>query len=248
MSNIADTCESVGLGYIPGNNNWKSYVGNIWYKIFSQYNLEKKGTLVEIAPGSVNKIGNGLKSYGFNGKLYVVEPNTKSLATIQEQYSQILPACIRPIKATLKKAIPILPEKVHAIIANHPLDDMIAGKYLDKIGFDEFFDDHYDSVSPDKTRELWRRIESDPSQLQAVKQEVSDEWNQLIERTNPCLIIISQYESYFFRSNNIPSPDKHAFDVLNEIRIRYSNSESNICLEEYVENPSRWLVLENPLK
>ena len=244
MSTVTDTSNSVGLGYAPGQNKWNSFIGNIWQDIFLQSGLKRQGTLIEIAPGSVNKIGSGLSNYGFNGVLYLVEPNLKSLNSIAEQYRQMLSAKIIPINATLKEAIPSLPKKVNSIISNHPLDDMIIGKYLDEPEFDDLFDDHYDNASAKKTRGLWQRLENS-GRIESIKKSVADEFSKLIAHTNPDQVVISQYESYFFKSNNLTAPDKHAFDVLQMIRSRYSRSSSNLCLERYVEDKDRWLILGN---
>jgi DNA-binding NarL/FixJ family response regulator len=123
---------------------------------------------------------------------------------------------------------------------------MIIGRYLDEEDFDNFFNDHYDNASAEKTKQLWQRLESDKEKLEAVKQEVADEFHKLIRQTNPDLVVISQYESYFFKSNNLTAPDKHAFDVLQQIKARYPKSSPNIRLEQYVEDPNKWLILEKP--
>lgn len=227
-------------------SNWNAFIGNIWNSIFEYYKLDKQGKLIEIAPGSVNKVGNGLTKYGFEGNLFVVEPNLKSLVEISDKYKEDLNAKVNPISLSLRDSIPILPIKTNAIVANHPLDDMIIGKFLSKEAFDDLFDDHYKDPLSNNTRGLWEQLEKYPNLLEKYKQEIVGEWVALINQTNPDLVVISQYDSYFFQSNGITSPDKHAFDILNKLKGIYKDSVREINFEENIQDSRKWLVLEKP--
>jgi hypothetical protein len=72
----------------PSNSeSWNQYIGTIWQRLFEIYSLPITGTIVEVAPGEVNKIGHGLKNYQFSGKLYVVEPNGLACEKISQEYA-----------------------------------------------------------------------------------------------------------------------------------------------------------------
>ena len=111
-------------------SRWNAYIGSIWEDIFRKINLKKTGSIIEVAPGSINKIGLGLKNYGFNGKVYIIEPNKKSLDTITNNYKQLLSQSnIIPIRKPLSDItnndVPLT--SCDALVSNHPLDDMIIG-------------------------------------------------------------------------------------------------------------------------
>ncbi|MCR4327503.1 MAG: hypothetical protein NUV46_02895 [Nanoarchaeota archaeon] len=226
--------------------SWNYFVGEIWKKIFEEINLNKDGVLIEVAPGSANKIGHGLKNYGFEGKLFLVEPNLKSLTTITKEYRIILHADIIPIYASLKESIPLIPFGTDAVVSNHPLDDMIISKSLSRNSFDDFFDNHYDGASFNKTRNFWERLENNPN-LEKYKEEVLDDWSEFINLTNPKFLAISQYESFFFKSHGFSSPDKYAFQVFENLIFKYGPS-NNYFLEDYVEDVGKWLISKNPAK
>jgi len=225
-----------------GDFGWNQFTGAIWEDVFSRYGMQKKSLIVEVAPGKINKIGWGLSRYRFNGKIYIVEPDIKSLKSITNQYKRILKAEIKGVELTLDKCTIALPKKVNAIIANHPLDDMISGKLFTKKGFDKFFGATYKNAS--FKRETWKKLDKDKKRVEKAKQEVIDEWCKLIDSTNPDLVVIAQYESWFFKLNHIPQPDKHAFDVLQAIKKKYKKYSLNMKNKYYIEDSRRWLILK----
>jgi hypothetical protein len=224
------------------DSGWNQYMGAIWEDIFSRYSMKKKDLVVEVAPGKINKIGWGLKRYKFNGKVYIIEPDLKSLKSITAQYRKILNAEVKGVGLTLDKSPKALPGKINALVANHPLDDMVSGKLLSKKGFDKFFDVEYKDAS--YKRKLWNEIDKDKKKVEKAKKEVIEEWCKLIDSTHPDIVVIAQYESWFFKLNKIPQPDKHALDVLNAIKKKYSKYAVNLKNNYYIENPKRWLVLK----
>ena len=226
-------------------NAWNRYVGKIWAKIFSYYGIRKNGVLIEIAPGNSNKIGYALSLHNFEGTLYIIDPNPKALTSITKKYKKSLKnAKIIPIKRNLYESLPLLPKKVHAIISNHPLDDMILGKILDNSSFIKYFGSDYGSSS-EKTKKLWQEIEADPKKLKKIKLEVVNEWNNLIKHTNPDIVIISQYESFFFKRNKIYAPDKHAFEVLKKIKNKCGGSKLPVKIAgTQIKNREKWLVID----
>jgi len=203
-------------------NEWNAYIGSIWANILRQTEIPKKGTLIEVAPGEVNKIGRGLENYGFNGMVYLIEPNSQAIQRIKQSYSQSLNAKIIPIQATLEQSISELPAKVDAILSNHPLDDMIIGKALSQKEFQTFFAAHYTNPV-EATIKAWQSLESSPNLLKRAKEKVLQEWENLFKKTSPNIVIISQYRSYFFKKHKILSPDTNAYEVLQELKSRYKN-------------------------
>jgi len=155
-------------------------------------------------------------------------------------------ATIVPVQKTLDEA-DFLPIGVEAVIANHPLDDMIIGKSLDSEQFQDFFDDHYNNSCPEQTRDYWDKLENDEELLKKIKSEIVNEWLAFITKTKPALLAISQYKSYFFEKNKIPAPDRHALDVLNKIREKCRNTSESEVLIGLVNDTSRWLVEQNPV-
>ncbi len=119
---------------------WNQYLGDVWYQLIFSYRIPQNGVVVEIAPGDVEKVGLGFHKQGFSGTYYVIEPHQKSLETITAKYKKLMPsATIVPILKTVADAISELPTHVDAIVANHPLDDMIVGKSLNTEEFKDFF-------------------------------------------------------------------------------------------------------------
>ena len=103
-----------------------------------------------------------MSAIGFKGTLYIVEPNEYSLREVVKEYKQILNECnIIPVQMTMEDAIAELPEKVDAIIANHPLDDMILGSYMNKKEFADYFGEKF-GTSIEKTKLFLPQIYRQP--------------------------------------------------------------------------------------
>jgi len=226
------------------NENWNQYIGSIWREIFKEIQFPKKGKIIEIAPGYMNKIGVGLQQYGYKGTIYIIEPNKKSLDTITEKYNQLEFNNVISIQSTLDKAIPSLPE-CDAIVSNHPLDDIIIGKFLDKNSFDKLFDNHYESHI-DITMTHWENLCADSKLLDKIKKETINDWNKIIEKVNPKIVLISQYESHFFQSNNLINPDIHAIEVLQQLRLNYSEQDYSKILvnNKFIEKYENWMIIK----
>lgn len=227
--------------------NWDKYIGAIWANIFIECNLPEKGIVVEIAPGVAEKIGRGLELYGFKGTLYVVEPEEFSLNEITRKYREHIPGCtVIPIQKTLREAIDILPKKVDAIVANHPLDDMILASFLMKKDFVEYFGEKF-GTNFEKTKFFWNKIEENKIDLEKSKSEILEEWQTIIEKIKPSFLAIAQYRSYFFAKNKLFSPDKNAFDVLNLLRKKYSKYDNKKIIKNitaFNADIAHWMVLK----
>jgi hypothetical protein len=228
--------------------DWNRYMGHIWATVFEDLKLNKEGVVVEIGPGGENKIGYGLAEYGFKGKLYVIEPDNIAMNEIIPLYEKVLPNAkiIRVEKMMHNAASSISEKRVDAIIANHPLDDMIIGCYLGS-SFKKFYNLFYNSVDC-KSRTFWEGIEKDKEQVEKVKESVVEEWTGFIKQTKPIYVAILQYESYYLKKNGVLSPDKRAFEILEMLRKKYAKSDIKDILtsKEGIIEGKRWLVLKNP--
>jgi len=114
-------------------------IGDIWGDLLEHTKIPKDGVVVEIAPGDTPKIGLGLKSYGFYGILYLVEPEPDSMFKLIQKYNQLLPnVTIVPLVYKLEEALIQIPNNPDAVLSNHPLDDMIIGMFLEDEKFCDF--------------------------------------------------------------------------------------------------------------
>lgn len=228
------------------SKQWNNTVGKIWRDLISQTHLPPNGVIVEIAPGAVPKVGLGLSQINFHGKLFIVEPERKSAKHILSAYRELLPfADIILINQRLDDAIDILPTDINLVVSNHPLDDMIAGESLTQSQFQTFFSDHYSSPA-EATQSLWNKMESSPLQLNQFKVNIQESWYRVLKSIKPTSLIISQYESYFFKSNGLIAPDKHALDVLNWIKDDALNLGylKHPVYHPFIDQPDRWLHIK----
>jgi len=230
------------------NKNWNKFIGDIWFEVITNINLSKKSIIVELAPGKENKIGLGLSKYGFKGEIYLVEPNKRALTYIARQYRKELPSAkIFTLPLKLKDAIPLLPKKVDAIVSNHPLDDLLVGKFLGS-NFGEYFDKIYNT--PDmKTRYFWKEILRRPKKIKSAKKQIINEFLKLIKRTSPSFVAISQYKSYLFQTNMMKEPDEQAFGILKKLRALFISKERKDIIYSIkdIKEKERWLILDHPI-
>jgi hypothetical protein len=60
---------------------------------------------------------------------------------------------------------------------------------------------------------------------------------------------IAQYQSYYFKKNNILAPDKHALDVLNRLKTIYAAYEQHEIvrsLHAHNADTENWMMLIKP--
>jgi len=231
------------LTYLRGSNAgstseqkdyWNAYIGDIWARVLQSLDFKKDGVIVEVAPGGTDKIGRGLRQIGWAGTMYVVEPHKDSLEKTCAAYSVLLPdATIHPVMATLENAS--LPQRYDAIVANHPLDDMIIGTTLKGDDFAEFFTDHYASP-PSKTTLFWNKKR--PFLSSALDRTV-DAWSAVIPRAK--LTVIAQYKSEFFSANGITEPDYFAYKALRRLSARFNGTTPSPT--NGIQDKERWLVI-----
>lgn len=200
--------------------------------------------MVEIAAGEVPKIGIGLAGINFRGTLILVEPEHNSAVKIYSQYRKLLPnANLTVLEFKLDDAMKLLPSSIDLVASNHPLDDMIVGEFLEDSAFQSFFNDHY--VSPaEETRLIWNQLEA-TGIVERLKTNVLNSWENVLRHMQPKTLIISQYESFFFKKNGIEAPDRHALEVLKLVRSKavgkYRYTEIPIHNSNIIQS-DRWIA------
>jgi hypothetical protein len=227
---------------VPRPTRWDRHVGEGWAAVLSARRVPRDGCVVEVGPGQTCKVGHGLSLYGFSGTLHVVEPSRKAAAFVRRAYAELLPrARIHVIERSLEEALPQLPRKLDAVLANHPLDDMIASAQLGPEEFQRFFADHY--VSPaEAIGALWQRLTADASALADTRQAVLKDWLAVVDAVQPGVLAIAQYESFFCRDNGLQAPTHHAAALLGELKASLGERMVARPSNRDDEAPSDWLV------
>ncbi len=233
--------------------NWNKYIGTIWHSIFRKTKINKEGVVVEVAPGSTIKVGNGLADYGFKGTLYIIEPNVPALNTIERQYKKLLPeATIISVPLKLDDAIcHIHEDEIDIVVSNHPLDDMIAGNALSKKEFDQLFTNHYDEDKIEDTRKLWNKLVHNFDILFSSVETTIKNWEGVALILEPKFLAISQYKSYFFKKNNLTVPDTCGKIALERFadKLFLDGTYRRLDLRhEFVKDSHLWLVTKNIFK
>lgn len=227
------------------SDDWNNHIGRIWEDLFISVSLPLDGVVVEVAPGDVPKVGIGLANIKFHGTLIIIEPEKESARKIAASYKKLLPhAQLIVLDSKLDDVVSNLPKNVDLIASNHPLDDMIVGEYLGSSAFQDFFNDHYNSPA-EETRRIWQELEL-RSNINVFRARVAGSWNRVLIDLHPKFLIISQCESFFFKSNGITSPDIHALNVLKLIKKNTDPAyyQEIPVLNARINQPNRWVILQ----
>jgi hypothetical protein len=240
-------CVTAAAHAAPTAKDWDREVGNKWARVFGRTRMSRSGSVIEVAPGGTAKVGQGLAAHRFNGTLYVVEPERAALAQTIRAYRGLMPnARIVPVGTTLRDALGHLPSHPDAVVANHPLDDMIIGHSLGQQAFNQFFHNHYEVDDAMSTIAAWRELLRRPGALDLSKAAVVRDWKDTLEHLSPRLVLLSQYQSFFFKSHELPAPDQQAAQVLRLLRNTYRQHDLTVGkgLGELVDEQDRWLLLK----
>jgi hypothetical protein len=221
------------LSMMKFDPHWQEHLTQTWQSHLRQ--VPTNSTILEVAPGGTNKIGLALARLGFTGRIILVEPELDALNKTANAYRSMMPrATVVPLQQTLGQALTNLPSNL-ITVANHPLDDMIIGNTLKGNDFDSLFFDHY-TQSVDLTKNLWDKLHT--SQLEAVSKVTFDEWEAIIHRSSQ--VYMSQYDSYFFATNDFTRPDREAFNLLRELRNRFNGKSIS---GQFVEDETKWMKI-----
>lgn len=233
--------------------DWEQYLGNIYCGLFEKLDIERYGTIIEVAPGYMGSIGHGLAKYDFGGVLYIIEPSPHALKSSLKKYKSLLPkANIIGVPSLLEDVITNSKVKdffIDLVVSNHSLDDIIIGKLLTQRGeFKAFFTKNHASYSIKnaKTTSIsWRNLINNYSLLFRLINETIDEWKHIIAKSNA--VILSAYNSHFHSlySDQYPSiryADKIAQLTLNILKKTLKNHTFvNLSDGEVIHSKEYWL-------
>ena len=227
------------------DGDWDHFLGRRICAMLESTNVPKTGTIIEVGPGSVSKVGFALERFGFVGEIVLVEPEESALQTIVSSYKQMLnpEVKITEFLGTFDR-LPI--RKADLIIGNHVIDDIIAGKWLSKTGYaaEGFFEDHYDNPLPEVTAYIWENLAKDVSTRLCIFNEIREEFS----RWSPDVWILSVYDSYYFRSNRNKYQSLHHANVLSRRLMDLIHSDfvsrgyKTLAPVEYVQSENYWKI------
>ncbi len=220
----------------PTELDWDYYVGSKYHRMFAKLKLEKDSTVLEIGPGSVSKVGEGLKQYGFIGKIVLVEPELNSLQEISKKYKLLMPkATVIEMNMTLNEYLQNqCHNSIDVVVSNHVIDDMIIGKYISsKQKFTEFFQDHYTEPDIQKTSRLWEELTLDVGKRLQITEETIIEWINVMKLSKAT--IISAYDSYLFRVNENRYPSINHAHTLSQGVLKKIKESLELSIMKEVE-------------
>lgn len=216
---------------------WREeYIGAIWYELFMCYKISATASIVEVAPWKLPKIWLWLARMRFSGILYIVEQDEISLSLIVDIYEKILPyaTIIGVHSAVADVTTQITKWSIDVVCANHPLDDMFLAAAQNTKQYYTFW-----YGIPDKTKEVREHISHrTPAELDVIVHEVVSDRISFTNVVAPKYLMISQYKSYYYQSNNIVLPDKIGSTILHEISKHYKRREDhNKIIQSYQQDP-----------
>jgi hypothetical protein len=198
---------------------WEGYLSRLWEICFRHVGIAG-GSIVEIGPGRRYKIGMALKKVGFNGTIYVVEPDQIALIEVFQRYCQLLPkASVIPVDATLQECQKYIPSGVTAVVANHLFDDLIMNEQINAKHLTEVF--NRGEPTYNILKEAWPKLLADQEALGQLIAKVQWDFIKLVDDLDPKFVILSQYYSYYFNTmfkGKEVTPDTVSIELLNELR------------------------------
>lgn len=217
---------------------WDREIGGMWARLLRLHRVNPTGNIAEAGPGFTLKVGYGLKTHGFRGTLYVVDPNRRILDWVTVRYRELLPeARIMPIRARLDAAAPLLPSGLDAILMNHLLDDLLLDAAIAPRRRAALFGNmHPGAPCTASLRRTWRVLANDASKLQRVSSAVCADVTTFYCRTRPRLLAASQYPSWFHSQNDLSFVNGITDTMLERIACGFGASPNR-------ERGTRWLVL-----
>lgn len=220
--------------------SFEQYISVIWNDILTHYSISKTSVIVEVAPWEKTKLGVALSMYWFWWTLYVVEPRERVMNFIVEEYKKILPgATIIWVPTIFQNAAQYITSPVDAVFCNAILDDVIVSYSTPIIDFDTYYKEHFGSV--EKSADTWANINEHYGD---TTQRIVYDWKKLLDMIQPHTLIMSQYKSYFYETNNISVANVLPYDVLCGIKKLWENDFTlNSILEWYKQDPSRWTCI-----
>ena len=238
---------------------FEKYMARLYHRIIWKNKIKNINTVVEFAPGFKYKIAYALKRIKFNGTLYIIDINKNVLDFVYKKYSKILPNVkIILINKELLDSIKYLPKEIDLFLSNHPIDDVVISKYLDKEGIKIAFDNTIESK--EFLINCWNNLSKKDNLIKNIDNNVYNEFSCFFKSIKFRFIIISQYKSGYYKegSNYVEKLTKEIFDRLNK-DITTNRDDLNksfdfyfpdfdvsllpgFSLKENIQNPSNWIA------
>ncbi len=226
----------------PEIMNWNEYIWNIRYNLMIYCNIKSDAIIVEVAPWYMPKIGLWIMQIDFYGTIYIIEPDSSALESIVKQYRKLMPnANIISVLSELKDALQFLPKKVDMLCSNHPLDDMIISYATYATSVENYYGEVYGEES--SSSRVWNHIGEHKQELLDIHVKILLDWESVIQYVNPSRLIVSQYKSFYYQSNNIFLPDQLANDLLKWLKLHYKNDQNvQSILKQHSQNIEEWCI------
>lgn len=241
---------------------WDKYMGHIWYNMLTFCNLQEESTVIEFACGNSTKLGIALNKSHFKGQLYLVDPCLLVLEELGKKCQKLLPeANIHLLPKTLNTALKELPTNPDFIVANHALDDMLLEASAGDAKCDFFqWSLHKNEDLSLIYQDRWELLLKNEERLSATKEKTICNLIKVIHELRPKHFIVNQYPSYVLTKNNLNSLNKHAKDVLLQLKSNYAaqivkkeiiqvllnanKNYNNLQIGTEVLNAENWVVLQ----
>ncbi|MBI5153483.1 MAG: hypothetical protein HZA36_03435 [Parcubacteria group bacterium] len=216
-----------------------------WNYMLNMAGIAHDAVIIEVAPGYKSKIGKALATMDFSGEIFLVEPNPDAARVVHASYVELLPlARVNIVTKRLSDVIAgvDVPKYADALIANHPLDDMVLSKNISMEKAKTFFSLNSGQKRISKTRELWEGIPS--TRLGKSVRLVTEEWVCALSELQPKTLVIAQYKSNTLQENHIYTPDIMGKRVLDGIATQVNATLNEPCMSyfERHEYAGRWLM------
>lgn len=215
----------------------------IWHQIFTQIKLPRNGVVIEVAPGYEPKIGKALYMLGFKGTIFLIEPDHRAAASIFQAYKQMLPnATVRLITGHLQDCVIDIPNRIDAVVASHPFDDMVIETMAKNVNF------FTEEKNNDSTKQIFYTTLNNNDYALGIKK-TTETWINFIKFAHPKYFIASQYPSRTLIMKALLERQESGFAVLRNLKKYYKNyltSYQETVSHGFKSNPKWWIVTKNP--
>jgi hypothetical protein len=224
-------------------------VSCLWSKLFVKVGLPRDGVVVEVAPGYEPKIGNALALLGFQGTIYLIEPDKKAARHIRNMYQQILPQAkvgvVTKLLADVKIGIDI-PSRVDTLAASHPFDDMVMASIISQ---SDFFSREKEDLScaSFSSENIYAALRA-KDYMRGIKI-TTVAWQEFLQASKPKYFLASQYPSHTLKVRGLVKRQNAGFAVLWQLKRFYRHHSVKQSIERsfgFKGNPKWWILVKNP--
>jgi hypothetical protein len=214
--------QQIPTNFFTSYQVWNNYVSKLWRDLLSSLHISNLDIIVEIAPGTSDKIPIALAELNFQGKLILIEPLVVIKEKILLRYQTLLPnAEILVISKRLSDSLDLFP-KNSIILSNSPIDDFLLAEIApnDQSHLKQLF--HWtqkdELLVESYFAKTWLTLQQSLTELQKVSQNVLQQWQNLIIDKQVKHCVISQYPSLVLRDNGLESLNLFALALLQELK------------------------------